>query len=116
MFKGKFSAQWICCTGLLLLMLLASAPFVLAADEEILFLHHSTGGNVYSEGDVPEWIDAYNDDSGTNYHIQEWAYPRSMGNNPYDYWNLWVNGECGDGDNECLDAMASDYEIGRAHV
>ncbi|MDZ7833608.1 MAG: PKD domain-containing protein [Desulfobacterales bacterium] len=116
MLKGNFSAQWIGCTGLLLLLLLASAQLALAADEEILFLHHSTGRNVYLEGDVPEWISDYNNANGTNYQIQERSYPTGSypwHNYPYDYWNLWINGACdsSDPDIECLDSMAADYDV-----
>ena len=116
MFKNSIAAKGISLASLLLLLLLASAQLALAADEEILFLHHSTGRNVYNEGDVPEWISDYNDANGTNYQIQERSYPTgsySWSNYPYDYWNLWINGACdsGDPDIECLDSMAADYDV-----
>ena len=106
--------------GLLIICLLLgcfSIPqLTVAADEKILFLHHSTGGNVYTQGDVPSWISNYNNQNGTNYSIEERAYPNSpypWNNYPYDYWNLWVNGECdsSDPDIECLDSMVEDYDV-----
>lgn len=116
MFKNSMAAKGISLASLLLLLLLASAQLVLAADEEILFLHHSTGRNVYNEGDVPEEISDYNDANGTNYQIQERSYPTGSypwENYPYDYWNLWINGACdsSDPDIECLDSMAADYDV-----
>ena len=30
--------------------------------QKAVFLHHSTGGNVYNEGKVNAWIDNYNQD------------------------------------------------------
>ena len=87
-----------------------------AAEVEILFLHHSTGGNVYTEGEVAEWIRNYNDNRGTDYHITARSYPDkpySWSNYPYDYWHLWIDGAC---DNDepgitCLEALAADYDV-----
>jgi len=60
----------------------------------ILFLHHSTGHNVWSGG-VAEWFRAYNARHGTSYEIVEQAFPKrtpyGWANYPYDYWNIWVN-------------------------
>jgi hypothetical protein len=105
----------------ILLSLLANALLVangLAADgnEKIIFLHHSTGGAVYAQGEVDNWIGAYNADNGTAYQIEERAYPNSpypWSNYPYDYWNLWLNGAC---DNAqagiaCMDSLARDYDV-----
>ena len=96
-------------------VLLTAAVFA-GTDETILFLHHSTGGNVYSEGNVPEYIVNYNTDHGTAFTITERAYPTTpypWNNYPYDYWNLWLNGACdsSDPDIECLDSLAENYDI-----
>lgn len=57
----------------------------------ILFLHHSTGENIWDGGVVP-FLEAYNRAHGTNYQITERWYPDPpYGNYAYDYWNLWVN-------------------------
>lgn len=65
-----------------------------SAGVNILFLHHSTGNNIWNGG-VKEWYDAYNASQGTNYSIVEQSFPKSSpygwNNYPYDYWNIWVN-------------------------
>ncbi len=53
----------------------------------ILFLHHSTGNNIWSGG-VKQWFE--NIQSKKPYHITEQWFPVNYGNNPYDYWNIWV--------------------------
>jgi hypothetical protein len=85
-------------------------------DEKIIFLHHSTGGAVYAQGEVDSWIEGYNSDNGTAYEIEERAYPNSpypWSNYPYDYWNLWVNGTCDDNQAgiACMDSLARDYDV-----
>jgi hypothetical protein len=68
----------------------------LDSDANIIFLHHSTGNNIWGGG-VPEWIDNYNTENSTTYFITEHGYPSSEGygwkNYPYDYWNIWINNE-----------------------
>lgn len=59
----------------------------------ILYLHHSTGQNIW-DGGIEGWVDGYNDEHGTNYHIVERAYPNEpypWSNDPHDYWKLWVD-------------------------
>ncbi len=57
---------------------------------KIVFLHHSTGDLIW-QGGVPEWFEQYNRENGTDYRIAEQAFPKNMGNYPYDYWNVWVD-------------------------
>ncbi len=57
---------------------------------KIIFLHHSTGGNVWSGG-VKDKITEYNTSNSKSYDITEKNYPKEGGNYPYDYWNNWVN-------------------------
>jgi hypothetical protein len=61
---------------------------------QILFLHHSTGANVW-QGGVPEAIAAHNREKGTQYTIVEQFFPKDApygwANYPYDYWNIWVH-------------------------
>jgi hypothetical protein len=84
--------------GLTALALLASvfAPAAstaatdpLPGDASIVFLHHSTGGIIWDAG-VPAWFTSYNAAQGTSYAIGESGDPLGD-NNPYDYWDLWVN-------------------------
>ncbi|MBI4704278.1 MAG: hypothetical protein HY744_24490 [Deltaproteobacteria bacterium] len=59
----------------------------------MIFLHHSTGENIWNGG-VPGWLADYNAAEGTSYAITERAYPADQpygwSNYPYDYWNIWV--------------------------
>lgn len=57
-----------------------------------IFLHHSTGENVWNGG-VSGWLDQYNKDHSVSYRLTELAYPHEpypWDNYPYDYWNIWV--------------------------
>jgi len=81
-----------------------------------ILLHHSTGGNMYNEGDVPGYISDYNAQHGTSIQVSERAYPSTpypWKNYPYDYWYLWINGECDNSEPgiECLKSIAASYEI-----
>lgn len=87
-----------------------------AGGERIIFLHHSTGGGVYWDGDVPGWFKRYNASHGTNYVIEEREYPNDpypWENYPYDYWNLWINGACDDANPniECLESLVGTYDV-----
>ena len=73
---------------------------------KIIFLHHSTGHNIWEggvsdfakkfgyEADVIEWFKKYNKKNNTNYKITETDYPKrtpyGWSNYPYDYYNIWV--------------------------
>lgn len=73
----------------------AASPGVtgaLAKSASVLFLHHSTGENIWNGG-VAQAIAEHNTRAGTSYRIEELAYPHDpypWDNYPYDYWNLWV--------------------------
>ncbi|KPA15696.1 secreted protein containing Peptidase S9, prolyl oligopeptidase active site region domain protein [Candidatus Magnetomorum sp. HK-1] len=97
----------------------------LTTNSSIIFLHHSTGRNVYNIGNVEEWFDEYNTNNNTNFSINEREYPATPyphDNYPYDYWNLWVTENedstsripaC-DSENpsiECLDTLTSNYDV-----
>lgn len=61
---------------------------------KILFLHHSTGRNIWNGG-VEQWFKQHNESSSQKYHITEQVFPASTPygwkNYPFDYWNIWVN-------------------------
>ena len=101
---------------LLLFLLYASMAYCAVGNERIIFLHHSTGGNLYSQGGVASWIADYNSANGTTYQITERAYPNSpypWSNYPYDYWNLWVNQACNstDPDIECMHTLTQNFDV-----
>jgi hypothetical protein len=88
----------------------ATAPPA-AGGAGVLFLHHSTGQNVW-DGGVSGWFDAYNQSHGTAYRIEERAYPDSpwpWDNYPSDYYRLWVlhEGSSSGAGTEWLETMAS---------
>jgi hypothetical protein len=93
------------------------APSASGKEVRIVLLHHSTGGNLYSEGKIKEWFDDYNRTNNASLRFQAKGYPGlqpgPMYNYPYDYWNLWVNKACDSSieGRECLDKLARDYEI-----
>lgn len=64
-----------------------------SGNTKIIFLHHSTGQNVW-DGGVASWFSTYNTANGKNYQITERSYPSNDGygwnNYAYDYWNIWV--------------------------
>jgi uncharacterized protein YjdB len=84
--------------------------------QDVIFLHHSTGGGVYYEGNVAAWIDNYNTQHSTSYNVTERSYPNTpypWQNYPYDYWNLWINNGCdnSDPDIECLSGLCANYNV-----
>ncbi|KKP79881.1 MAG: hypothetical protein A2271_01340 [Candidatus Moranbacteria bacterium RIFOXYA12_FULL_35_19] len=87
-----------------------------SGNESIMFLHHSTGGNLYTTGGVSAWFSNYNQNNGTSYQITQRSYPTTpypWNNYPYDYWNLWINGACdsSDPDIECMNTLTQNYEV-----
>lgn len=84
--------------------------------QKAIFLHHSTGGGVYQQGNVEDWIAKYNSDNKTNIEITETSYPNSpwpWDNYPYDFWKLWVDGSCDPNQPgiECLNTLTQKYNI-----
>jgi hypothetical protein len=98
-------------------MILAAALFCLQVNsQEAIFLHHSTGNGVYKEGKVNEWITDYNPKNGSNIELTERSYPNQpyeWKNYAFDYWNLWINGECDSGQPgiECMNTLTRDYQM-----
>ena len=84
--------------------------------EKIVFLHHSTGNNVYHDGRVPAWFSKYNKANRTSFQITARDYPDSpypWENYPFDYWNLWVNGACNSNNAniECMNTLTKKYDV-----
>lgn len=87
-----------------------------AGSEKIIFLHHSTGENIW-HGGVLEWFEEYNSQNQTSYEIVEQEFPKDSpygwANYPYDYWNIWVN-HAGDKPYKkepTLEILTPDYDI-----
>jgi hypothetical protein len=84
-------------------------------DNKIVFLHHSTGGIIWQGDEItliqriagrvsprlihvigkkaklPLLFKEYNNVNNKNYIIYELMFPKLTANNPYDYYNIWVN-------------------------
>ena len=95
----------------------------------IIFLHHSTGKNIWLGGvnrylnkltgknDVQDYFRRYNKIHGTNYLISERFFPNlspyGWKNYPYDYYNIWVKNS---GDNPfsgepTLEILSKAYDV-----
>ncbi|PWD98988.1 hypothetical protein DDZ16_12040 [Marinilabilia rubra] len=100
--------------------------------KKILFLHHSTGKNIWQggnsfvtkvkgklglKGGVEKWFRRYNKKNGTSYLIQDKEFPKKSPygwkNYPYDYYNIWVKN--GDRDyymeEPTLKTLAPEYDV-----
>lgn len=104
------------------------------SEKSIIFLHHSTGYNIW-QGDrstftskiqrklgggsaVKNWFKKYNKQHNTKYRIEELYFPkagqsREFGNFPFDYYDIWVN-QAGDqpaGDDPTLEILCRDHDM-----
>jgi hypothetical protein len=99
-------------------------------DERILFLHHSTGMNVW-KGEikglanftkrigpsvVPNLLEEYNKKTGKKYSIESRIFPIKpypWENYPYDYYNIWVKnaGNAPFLNNPTLEILTSEYNV-----
>ena len=97
---------------------------------KIIFLHHSTGKNIwrgetsrliykiFKRGSVQKWFTKFNKNNGTDYQIEEMNFPNNEGgygwkNYPFDYYNIWIKNE-GDKDfmNEpTLETLTQKYNV-----
>jgi hypothetical protein len=94
-------------SNLVIILLIVSSC---ASDQKnmkrIIFLHHSTGYNVWvgstnryiykltKKGDVAKYFSTYNRKNKTNFRITEQYFPKEApygwNNYPFDYYNIWV--------------------------
>lgn len=101
---------------LILISLYIVSGVAFSQNNKALFLVHSTGNNLYTEGKVSDWVKNYNSTNGTNFQITTRDYPNTpwpWENYPYDYWKLWVDNSCNNTnpDIECLASMANNYGL-----
>lgn len=83
--------------------------------KSVIYLHHSTGGNIW-KGGIEDAVKAVNEANGTDISIKEQSYPykpHPWDNNPYEYWNLWVNhsGENRLDEQPTLEQITADYDV-----
>jgi len=105
-------------------------PVDAIGDENIVFLHHSIGGNLYNypNNGIEQYFVEHNVFENTSYSIDEWEYPGERdytpypwNNYPWDYWNLWINPNTpcnsdvcsGEGYRcmECIDPIINQYDV-----
>jgi len=92
-------------------------------DLKILFLHHSTGKNIWYGNIkenmcmVPRLLKEYNDQQGTKISIEERNFPQGnpypWNNYPYDYYNIWVknSGDKPHMKEPTLEILTREYDI-----
>jgi hypothetical protein len=99
-------------------------------DVRIIFLHHSSGQNIWKgklnglarlsmrlgTNMVPKLLKDYNQANGRKYSISErWfpGSPYSSDNNPFDYYNIWVNhaGQEPYMDQPTLEILTGEYDM-----
>jgi hypothetical protein len=96
---------------------------------KIIFLHHSTGKNIWlgntnkyinklsGKNDVQDYFKRYNKKNNTNYNITECAFPKEKPygwkNYPYDYYNIWVKngGEKSYMGEPTLEILTKEYNV-----
>jgi hypothetical protein len=97
--------------------------------KKIVFLHHSTGYNIWvgntnkysykltGKGDVRMYFADYNKKNKTDYDISERVFPKSTpygwNNYPYDYYNIWVKnaGKNPYMEEPTLEILTKDYDV-----
>jgi len=97
--------------------------------KKIIFLHHSTGNNVWRgetnryiyklipRGDVEKFFDKYNKKNKTGYEIKDQYFPKSepygWNNYPFDYYNIWVknSGEKPYMEEPTLEMLTKEYDV-----
>ena len=105
----------------ILFLLVLAGGEISAQETKIVFLHHSTGRLIYQDGNVADSIQAYNEQHGTKFLIEEREFPDKpykWANYPYDYWNIWLNGLCEQQKGKenyrnvvCLDDLCKEYDV-----
>lgn len=97
--------------------------------KKIVFLHHSTGYNIWvggtnryvykltGKGDVQRYFSDYNRKNKTNYLVTEQYFPKEApygwNNYPYDYYNIWVK-NAGFGpfkEEPTLEMLTKEYDV-----
>jgi hypothetical protein len=98
-------------------------------EKKILFLHHSTGWNIWlgktnkyiykltRKNAVQTYLDSYTAGKKTNYRISERFFPKEAPygwrNYPYDYYNIWVKnaGEKAFLEEPTLEILTKKYDV-----
>ncbi len=103
-------------TRIITLLLCGITVFGFSQKNKAIFLVHSTGNGIYSQGKVADWVKTYNFTNNTNFQVTARTYPDTpwpWENYPYDYWKLWVDNSCNNSNPniECLSSIANNYGL-----
>jgi hypothetical protein len=116
-------------TALIIVFLLGGCVSNHTDMKKIIFLHHSTGNNIWlgytnhyiykltKKGDVQKIFANYNRKHKTKYEITEIAFPKNKPygwkNYPFDYYNIWVKngGETPYMEEPTLEILTKEYEV-----
>lgn len=97
--------------------------------KKIIFLHHSTGHNIWigntnkfiykftKKGDVQKFFAEYNKRNKTDYEINHQWFPKQApygwNNYPYDYYNIWVKNGGDDSylNEPTLETLSKEYDV-----
>lgn len=84
--------------------------------QNIIFLTHSLGRDVYEQGGISPWFNNYNENNQSQLSIVERDFPDvpyAWSNEVYDFWNLWSNKACDSSEAgaECLDTLTNKYDV-----
>jgi len=97
--------------------------------KKIVFLHHSTGKNIWvgntnryiykltGKGDVQKFFNDHNKKNNTEYEISDLLFPKATpygwNNYPYDYYNIWVKnaGEKPFMEEPTLEILTKEFEV-----
>lgn len=127
--SDKFTDLVLCATLLFVILLLTGCNGNKNEMEKIIFLHHSTGkqiwlggtnkyaGKILKKSDVGNFFKKYNREHGTNYSVTEQYFPKETPygwkNYPYDYYNIWVRngGESPYMGEPTLEILTREYDV-----
>jgi hypothetical protein len=128
-------------TALFLLNLISCRQTIIEEPVKIVFLHHSTGQNIwdgnrvtffskaagkintrwysifYKKPKLPTLIRKYNNQNNTNYIIKEIEFPKESpygwNNDPYDYFNIWVKnaGDSAFMEEPTLEMLSREFQV-----
>ena len=97
--------------------------------KKIIFLHHSTGKNIWmgetnkyinkltQKSDVRDYFNNYNKKNKSDFLIEERIFPKEnpygWKNYPYDYYNIWVKNAGGEPymEEPTLEILSKEYEV-----
>jgi hypothetical protein len=131
-FNAQIEASWFSVSYLsvlLMCLLFISCESNQKDMKKIIFLHHSTGKNIWmgetnkyinkltQKSDVRDYFNNYNKKNKSDFLIEEQIFPKEnpygWKNYPYDYYNIWVKNAGGEPymTEPTLEILSKEYEV-----